>query len=305
MYNATLMCTAQAQPAGMASEQDGSSSLDSAGEEAEANESARKETRSQMQQRHKQEMLAEKKAVRNLGKKNKQEAERRLRELEQRHQAELEELDRQERQQAESSEGQASSEKEAVVGKEKGGAVTKAQRRRERRRREEEEREKKIEEAKAAEGPSARQEEEEALRSRLEPRGLRIAEVKPDGHCMYRAVADQVHGHDDEGTVEELRRSVASHLRQHRDDYEAFLEGEGGADPFEEYCRKVEGTAAWGGQLEAGALARCLGRPLIIHSAHLDDVVMGEDLPGEPLRLAYQRHAFGLGEHYNSVRPSC
>ena len=32
-------------------------------------------------------------------------------------------------------------------------------------------------------------------------------------------------------------------------------------------------------------------------------VVMGEGHPGAPLSICYMRHAFGLGEHYNSTQP--
>jgi OTU domain-containing protein 6 len=32
-------------------------------------------------------------------------------------------------------------------------------------------------------------------------------------------------------------------------------------------------------------------------------VKMGEDFAGEPLRVSYHRHAYGLGEHYNSLLP--
>ena len=64
----------------------------------------------------------------------------------------------------------------------------------------------------------------------------------------------------------------------------------------------MERTATWGGQLELGALAHALRRPIRVYSAHLPEVAMGEEYAGEPLRVAYLQHAYGLGEHYNSVR---
>ena len=82
-----------------------------------------------------------------------------------------------------------------------------------------------------------------------------------------------------------------------------------GAPPrsFERYCRGVEATAAWGGQLELRALAHVLRRRIVVYSAHLPTVEMGEeyrvDDDAPPLRVAYQQHAYGLGEHYNSVAP--
>ena len=74
---------------------------------------------------------------------------------------------------------------------------------------------------------------------------------------------------------------------------------------FERYCRSVEATAAWGGQLELRALAHVLRRRIVVYSAHLPTVEMGEeyrtDADAPPLRVAYHQHAYGLGEHYNSV----
>ncbi len=75
---------------------------------------------------------------------------------------------------------------------------------------------------------------------------------------------------------------------------------------FERYCQSVEGTAAWGGQLELRALAHVLRRRICVFSAHLPTVEMGEEYAAAggappPLRVAYQQHAYGLGEHYNSV----
>ena len=78
------------------------------------------------------------------------------------------------------------------------------------------------------------------------------------------------------------------------------------ASSFERYCHGVEATAAWGGQLELRALAHVLRRRITIFSAHLPTVEMGEEYGASdgalpPLRVAYQQHAYGLGEHYNSV----
>ncbi len=75
---------------------------------------------------------------------------------------------------------------------------------------------------------------------------------------------------------------------------------------FERYCADIEHTAVWGGQPELLALSHVLRRRITVFSAHLPTLEMGEEYgggaaPPPPLRVAYQRHAFGLGEHYNSV----
>ncbi|KAD6794975.1 hypothetical protein E3N88_05871 [Mikania micrantha] len=77
---------------------------------------------------------------------------------------------------------------------------------------------------------------------------------------------------------------------------------------FESYCNEIESTAAWGGQLELGALTHCLKKHIMIFSGSFPDVEMGKEYKsGESLdssiMLSYHKHAFGLGEHYNSVVP--
>jgi OTU domain-containing protein 6 len=67
----------------------------------------------------------------------------------------------------------------------------------------------------------------------------------------------------------------------------------------------VESTAAWGGQLELQALATGLRVPIEVFTANAPSVTMGESYVGEnggaALRVCHHRHAFGLGEHYNSA----
>eukprot|EP00850_Spirogloea_muscicola_P006415 SM000030S11424 [mRNA] locus=s30:676859:678218:+ [translate_table: standard] len=163
-----------------------------------------------------------------------------------------------------------------------------------------------------------------------QPLGLAVKEVKPDGHCLYRAVEDQLglEGGDSgsSGDYLSLRRVAAGYMREHPDDFVPFVHGELGQEDgardsssaangdestemLESYCRSVEGTAAWGGQLELGALAHALHRRITVYTADGPEVEMGEDYgkgaaARPPVRLSYHRHAYGLGEHYNSVVPA-
>lgn len=104
-----------------------------------------------------------------------------------------------------------------------------------------------------------------------------------------------------------LRAAAAAFMRRHAADFQPFIvDGDAAAsesDPFEAYCRSVESvtTAVWGGQLELRALAAALGRSITVYSAGLPTVRMGEEGPAPALRVAYLRHAYGLGEHYNSL----
>lgn len=46
-----------------------------------------------------------------------------------------------------------------------------------------------------------------------------------------------------------------------------------------------------------------LRRPIKVYTAGLPSLTLGEEFNGsaDPLQVCYLRHAFGLGEHYNSL----
>ncbi|XP_057964804.1 OVARIAN TUMOR DOMAIN-containing deubiquitinating enzyme 5 [Malania oleifera] len=165
--------------------------------------------------------------------------------------------------------------------------------------------------------------ENEKLERKLEPLGLTVNEIKPDGHCLYRAVEDQLtllSCGSPPYTYQELREMAASYMRKHASDFLPFFLSESAAeensensltDRFENYCREVESTAVWGGQLELGALTHCLSKHILIFSGSFPDVEMGKEYKFDAttgktnpsIMLSYHKHAFGLGEHYNSVVP--
>jgi len=199
---------------------------------------------------------------------------------------------------------------------------SKGARRREKKAKEEAAREQRIQEEQSN-LVSDRMLENEKLESKLEPLGLTIQEIKPDGHCLYRAVENQLLLHT-KGTArysyQDLRQMTAKYMREHADDFLPFFLAEGkaetGSDPsesFEKYCQEIESTAAWGGQLELGALAHCLKKHIVGYSGSFPDVEMGQEYKSgsggssagdASIRLSFHRHAYGLGEHYNSVIPT-
>ncbi|XP_057806983.1 OVARIAN TUMOR DOMAIN-containing deubiquitinating enzyme 5-like [Salvia miltiorrhiza] len=168
---------------------------------------------------------------------------------------------------------------------------------------------------------SDRMVEDEKLEKKLEPLGFTINEIKPDGHCLYRAVENQLalqSGGSSPYNYQELRQMVAAYMREHTTDFLPFFLSENMADGeseeslterFENYCKEIESTAAWGGQLELGALTHCLKKHIMIFSGSFPDVEMGKEYKSgnvtgsssSSVMLSYHRHAFGLGEHYNSV----
>lgn len=146
----------------------------------------------------------------------------------------------------------------------------------------------------------------------LEAENLRVKEIPSDGHCLYRAIADQLNNNDSNQSslhtsqrfdFEDLRLKAAAYMREHVDEFAPFLGMDGGGEAFEEYCAKVASVsdAEWGGQLEIRALSECLRRSIYVYDA-TNVLKMGADYSTEePLRISYHRHYYALGEHYNSL----
>ncbi|XP_020597457.1 OTU domain-containing protein 6B isoform X3 [Phalaenopsis equestris] len=194
---------------------------------------------------------------------------------------------------------------------------SKGAKRRERRAQQEAEREQRIHEEQSR-IISDRMIENEKLEEKLAPLGLSINEIKPDGHCLYRAVEDQLSLCSDKNQLysyQELRKIAASYMREHAVDFLPFFLADGKIEMdssdlpleiFYKYCEEVENTAAWGGQLELGALTHRLKKHIVIFSGSFPDVEMGKEYKvdsNSSIMLSYHKHAYGLGEHYNSVVP--
>lgn len=171
--------------------------------------------------------------------------------------------------------------------------------------------------------------EQEVMDAVFKKLGLKEVEVTPDGHCLYSAIAKQL---DESGlglrpdpsrivlqsstqsridTVASpqhdgyraVRAVTADFIAEHKEDFEAFME-----EPLESYTRKIKLTAEWGGQLELQAIARAYGVEInVVQSdGRMEKIESGETFDEEEKRkrviwLAYYRHTYGLGEHYNAL----
>ncbi|KAK4514713.1 uncharacterized protein ATC70_002315 [Mucor velutinosus] len=144
--------------------------------------------------------------------------------------------------------------------------------------------------------------ETEAIRRLVIPLNLKIKQVVADGHCLYNAFADQLKTrYNKDVTYKELRQSAAEHMRQHPDDFKPFLYLEDG--DFDRYCDDIINTARWGGQLEVLALARSSQVPVdIIQDGGPIIKICDDEYPEKsPIKLAYHKHLYSLGAHYNSL----
>ena len=139
---------------------------------------------------------------------------------------------------------------------------------------------------------SERKKECEAISRKLVEINRRIKDVAADGHCLYRAIADQ-----SDSTYTEVRKTCASFMEAHADDFAPFIEDES----FGDHCAKVRSSAEWGGQPEVLALARALQRPIVVYSRDSAPLRMGEG--SDEIVVTYHRDYYALGEHYNSTEP--
>ncbi|BEJ11954.1 hypothetical protein CspHIS471_0204140 [Cutaneotrichosporon sp. HIS471] len=183
-----------------------------------------------------------------------------------------------------------------------------------------------------------RLEEIAVIRDACNVLGRQIFEIQPDGHCMFSAVADQlgllaILPPEQANNPYTTRRLAAQYMREHKDDFIPFLPSVDGEDmpgatddgimndaQFGEYCHRVEGTAEWGGEPEIQALSRAFdipihviqrGPPTVVSHGGVGDAFGGATeakasaAAGERVvRISYHRRMYGLGEHYNSLRPA-
>ncbi|GAM87883.1 hypothetical protein ANO11243_059110 [Dothideomycetidae sp. 11243] len=185
--------------------------------------------------------------------------------------------------------------------------------------------------AEAQHMPDLKAVEREQMVNSFRLRRLVEKEIRADGHCLYSAFADQMEfkgmslgdtkgmepkvglfktfsnglrGSSPEDQVERykvVRRAAGDYMIQHPDDFAPFLD-----EDFGGYVHKVKDTAEWGGQLELMALARRYDVQInvIQGDGRVEEIVPEGKANDEAtiLWLAYYRHGFGLGEHYNSLR---
>uniref|UniRef100_A0A803NJP9 OTU domain-containing protein n=1 Tax=Cannabis sativa TaxID=3483 RepID=A0A803NJP9_CANSA len=79
-------------------------------------------------------------------------------------------------------------------------------------------------------------------------------------------------------------------------------------EKLENSCKEVERQFCTGRSVELEALTHYLRKHIMVFSGSFPDVEMGKEYKSNSgtdtsIRLSYHKHAFGLGEHYNSVVP--
>lgn len=163
--------------------------------------------------------------------------------------------------------------------------------------------------------PNWKKQERSGMLALFASHNLVEEEIRPDGHCLFSAVADQLSQLDipldissipsstpskpSVGGYKIVRRVAADYIEEHKEEFEGFMEV-----PIGIYAYRIRETAEWGGHLEIQAIARAYGVEISVVRKESVDVFEpeGDKEERKKIWLAYYLHGYGLGEHYNSLR---
>ncbi|EFO97117.1 hypothetical protein CRE_30481 [Caenorhabditis remanei] len=159
--------------------------------------------------------------------------------------------------------------------------------------------------------------EKAAIKQMLQEESLRMIDIPADGDCLYASISHQLQEEGIEISVRKLRKSCAQYMRDNKEEFAPFISDadvggvSAGADKaaeWETYLQGVEKCAdvggVWGGELELKAASLIYEKTIVVYRVAGGTYKIGEQFSSprdRPLRLVYLRHAYHLGEHYNST----
>lgn len=163
----------------------------------------------------------------------------------------------------------------------------------------------------AAVQPNLQKIEQDAIDKLCEMNNVEQFDIKPDGHCLFASVLDQLNlrnkdfatEHPDCDDIYSLRKAACDYVREHRDDFIPYLFDETTMQiqDVDEYTKEMETTAKWGGEIEILALAKVFDCPIAIMFSDRPQQHFNEEGSNPELKLVYYKHSYSLGEHYNSL----
>ncbi|KAG8447292.1 hypothetical protein GDO86_014670 [Hymenochirus boettgeri] len=125
-----------------------------------------------------------------------------------------------------------------------------------------------------------------------EKKGFIIKQMKEDGACLFRAVADQVYG--DQDMHEVVRKHCMDYLVKNADYFSNYV-----TEDFTTYINRKRKNNCHGNHIEMQAMAEMYNRPVEVYQYGTEPIntfhgiQQNED---EPIRVSYHRNI-----HYNSV----
>lgn len=140
----------------------------------------------------------------------------------------------------------------------------------------------------------------------LHTKNLMVHDIIPDGNCLFSSIKDQLMiRHNREIDIQQLREMAGSYIEEHPDDFIPFLVEKSDDQQdlnLPDYCHQLVTTTIWGSDLEIMAYLKIFECPIEIVTMDTANLVFNESAHNPKLYLAFYRHAYGLGEHYNSLR---
>lgn len=128
-------------------------------------------------------------------------------------------------------------------------------------------------------------------------RGLTIKQMRGDGACLFRAVADQIYG--DEEMHADVRRLCLDYMEKNRDHFSQFI-----TEDFSKYIARKRRNDEHGNHVELQAISEIFSRPIEIYEYCVEPKNIfnpridpsSSSQPNPPIRLSYHGAI-----HYNSV----
>lgn len=139
---------------------------------------------------------------------------------------------------------------------------------------------------------TAEQQENWFAKALQEKKGFIIKQMKEDGACLFRAVADQVYG--DQDMHEVVRKHCMDYLMKNADYFSNYV-----TEDFTTYINRKRKNNCHGNHIEMQAMAEMYNRPVEVYQYGTEPIntfhgiQQNED---EPIRVSYHRNI-----HYNSV----
>lgn len=124
---------------------------------------------------------------------------------------------------------------------------------------------------------------------------LFLKEIKADGNCLFTSIFEQLPPNSGILMVKDLRILVVKHLRMEKNFYSPFID-----EDYEEYCINLENGHSWGGHLEIEIISKLLGLQIIIYQM-IEPQKIVFNYGNVVIRICYRKHAYSLGEHYDSL----
>lgn len=85
-----------------------------------------------------------------------------------------------------------------------------------------------------------------AFQKQLAGLQLSIRDVKGDGNCLFRSLADQMEGDVNQHAT--YRHAIVEFMLKNPDDFEPFIDTD--EHSFLDYCKKMSKNGEWGGNME-------------------------------------------------------